>query len=306
MDLTVGSCPNPRRLPPGDWAACPARSAQSVEASWTPARVQARHREVQTSTFRTTIQVNPSDDRDEYLRAFVQHCSLEDLQTILAHVRSMHPDLWQTLSRAPSHPLEQDWNVSADVILDAIARSPDITQRGVRGILAEAVFERAVLPLLSGWHALPAPSEATYDFLIQSVTEPPRAVRIQVKLQRRERGVPKRANATDRRRLSHAPEELFIVEVQKTRTGKANGEDTRPYRFADFDILAVNMHPSCGDWREFRYTPATWLLPRTEPSKENLVKIMQPVAAVPDQFWTSSLEECLEWMQSDRRRTLYT
>ena len=39
--------------------------------------------------------------------------------------------------------------------------------------------------------------------------------------------------------------ELYVVETQKTRAGTDNdGADTRPYRFGDFDILAVNMEPA--------------------------------------------------------------
>jgi hypothetical protein len=47
---------------------------------------------------------------------------------------------------------------------------------------------------------------------------------------------------------------MYAVEVQKTRSGEKKGQKTRPYRFGDFDILAVNLHPTTGDWKRFVYT----------------------------------------------------
>lgn len=39
---------------------------------------------------------------------------------------------------------------------------------------------------------------------------------------------------------------MYVVETPRTRGGKdlTSGEDTRPYRYGEFDILAVSMHPS--------------------------------------------------------------
>jgi hypothetical protein len=37
--------------------------------------------------------------------------------------------------RMPQHPLEREWGVGAEIILSAIARSYDLTKRGVRGLL---------------------------------------------------------------------------------------------------------------------------------------------------------------------------
>ena len=88
------------------------------------------------------------------------------------------------------------------------------------------------------------------------------AVRIQVKLQRKEKQAPKIVSLALRKRLVDPPDLLYVVEVQRTRTGKralknAIGEtldevlveETRPYRHGEFDILAVNMHPSTKDWK---------------------------------------------------------
>jgi len=42
----------------------------------------------------------------------------------------------------PIHDLERKLNASAEVILEAIARSSDLTLRGVRGVIAEAAFKK--------------------------------------------------------------------------------------------------------------------------------------------------------------------
>ncbi len=40
-----------------------------------------------------------------------------------------------------------------------------------------------------------------------------------------------------------------------------DGVDTRPYRFGDFNILAVCMEPSYARWDRFHYIPERWLFP---------------------------------------------
>jgi hypothetical protein len=230
-------------------------------------------------------------------------CSESEIFAVAENLRQRLPDQWARITGREPHALEVKWRVSADVILDAIARSPDLTLRGVRGIIAEAVFEKWVLPLLPDWKSVELTTGEAFDFLLRRRTGHPAHARVQVKLQRLEKLAPKTASASLRGQLKHPPSELFVVEVQKTRSGKSKGEDTRPYRFGDFDILAVNMHPSTQDWREFRYTVASWLLPRLESTK--LIQIMQPVAATPDNYWSDSLSECLNWYKSGLRRRLY-
>src|SRR6202012_2597586 len=122
-------------------------------------------------------------------------------------------------------------------------------------------------------------------------------------LQRLDKGAPKLFYE------NYYGEEFYVVEVQKTRSGEKTTEEavagtgekiertqkttvqTRPYRFSDFDILAVNMHPSTRDWTNFRYTLARWLLPRDQ--DHALIDIMQPVAKNPTAAWTNDLQECL-------------
>jgi hypothetical protein len=230
---------------------------------------------------------------DEVLQ-LLERATDEDRAFIFAYLRE----------HLPLHPLEQEWNTTSDAILTAIARSTDLTLRGVRGILAEATFETSVLPEMEreGWRAAKIIGDLTYDFQIErNGTQ----VRIQVKLQRRERGVPKEYNRKSTSKLTAPPPgPIYVVEVQKTRGGEKNGEKTRPYRFGDFDILAVNLHPATGDWKRFAFTVGSWLLPR--PADANLIEIMQPVTAKPDEFWTDDLNRCIEWVLEGKKRRLYS
>jgi len=212
----------------------------------------------------------------------------------------------------PIHPLEREWGTSAEDILGAISRSGDLTQRGIRGILAEATFESTVIPILqrNGWTSVHIVGDQAFDFQLKNHEA---SVRIQVKLQRKESGEPKSYPLRGRRSLIDPPATLYAVEVQKTRSGKRDGKNTRPYRFGEFDILAVNMHPSTGDWGSFLFTPGRWLLPRSAESE--LIEIFQPVPAhpsvcapgsAPDRFWTADVIEAVEWLQSGRVRRLYS
>ncbi len=195
-------------------------------------------------------------------------------------------------AKVPRHPLEEEWGVNAEIILTAISRSSDLTKRGVRGIIAEAVFERSVLGNLKGWTAVKFVEDKPYDFLLRSDDQNPREARIQVKLQRMLKQQPMFAFEANR----HYPKDMHVVEVQKTRGGfdPQTNEDTRPYRFGEFDILAVNLHPSTRDWNRFLYTLSDWLIPRYPNTA--LIEIFQPVPSSPTEVWTDTLTACLKWL----------
>jgi hypothetical protein len=226
---------------------------------------------------------------------FIDRCSEKDRKSLLEYLRR----------KLPRHPLEEKWDIDAETILTAIHRSPDLTQRGVRGILAEAVFERDILPGVEklGWRIVSAPlGDFPYDFHLEKQG---RRATIQVKLQRIERGIPKRYQPRQ------YTAELYVVEVQKTRSGKkrqqetpttlySGDESTRPYAFGDFDILAVNMQPTTHTWTDFRCTVGTWLIPRKTNSR--LIEIFQPVSLQPNDVWTDRLDVCLDWFQTGVRR----
>lgn len=239
----------------------------------------------------------------ETFKRLVDDCSEEDRTALRSYLRDLLP-----------HPLEREWGIDADTILSAISRSSDLTKRGVRGIIAEAVFVNEIIPsvALSGWEAVDFSGDHPYDALLRKGD---RQARIQVKLQRLQEGAPKFYYPKHYEQGS-----LFVVEVQKTRTGEKTSKrtlvgteesleatetvtvKTRPYSFGDFDILAVNMHPSSGNWRNFRYTVASWLLPRSHDQK--LIEIFQPVAATPNEVWTDDLAACLEWYDGGEQRRI--
>lgn len=239
------------------------------------------------------------------IKKLIAECSAEEQRA-----------LKQYLSEVVPHPLEGEWGIDGETILSAIRRSSDLTKRGVRGIIAEAVFDTAVIPSIAttGWKPAALAGDLAYDVRLERETS---TARIQIKLQRLEKGIPKLY------RPRHYEEgSLYVVEVQKTRSGKKTTKQplvgtnttlevtdeitvqTRPYRFGDFDILAVNMHPSSGNWKDFRYTVASWLLPRAQDPA--LIEIFQPVAAVRNEFWTDDLSVCLEWYVSGEQRTVLT
>lgn len=229
--------------------------------------------------------------------------SIDELKEILAECTDEERvALFDYLkARQPQHPLEKEWGVGAEVILSAISRSSDLTKRGVRGIIAEAVFERNILAGLKGWEAVRFVEDRPYDFLLRQGSGGVREARIQVKLQRMLKQQPMLASQANR----HYPKDFFVVEVQKTRGGfdPQTNEDTRPYRFGEFDILAVNMHPSTKDWNNFLYTLSDWLIPRHPNS--TLVEIFQPVPSTPGDKWTNSLDTCLGWLIAGEKRKIF-
>lgn len=211
------------------------------------------------------------------IKEIIDNCSESERKALGEYLRKLYP-----------HPLEQTWQIDSNTILTAIERSSDLTKRGVRGIIAEAIFVNQIIPEVTnlGWHNVPIVGDHPYDVLLEKGD---RTIRIQVKLQRLLKAKPWLYYP------KHYGDEYYVVEVQKTRSGKKKDKATRPYRVGDFDILAVNMHPSSHDWNSFRYTLGAWLLPREADS--SLIEIMQPVAATPNDTWTDSLARCLTWYE---------
>jgi len=216
-------------------------------------------------------------NKDEILK-LLEQCSSEERREIFNHLRK----------EFPIHPLEANLNTQAEVILEAMARSSDLTMRGIRGIIAEAAFLVDILQKMEGWKTIEIAGDASYDFLIADVVG---QISIQVKMQRREKGIP----------LVRAGK--FVVETQRTRSGKdATGGATRPYRFGDFDILAVSLHPSTNDWTRFMYTVASWLRPRASDTKQ--LEVFQPIPEQANEDWTDDLGTCIDWFRSGKRRTI--
>lgn len=199
-----------------------------------------------------------------------------------------------------SHRIELWWNTSAEVVLEALARSGELTQRMFKGILAEAAFKVEVIDKLTGWQDVTPSGVHAYDFAVQRGVE---RMTIQTKLQRKEAGKPFMYRVSGKRGVASA---LYVVETQKSRKGtnRTSGANTRPYRFGEFDILAVSMEPATSDWSQFRFTVGDWLIPR--PNDPKLIAVYQPVSLEPNDDWTDSLATAIEWWRSKRKKTLST
>jgi hypothetical protein len=189
-------------------------------------------------------------------------------------------------------------NAEAEIILEAISRAGDLTFRGIRGIIAEAAFATKVVGNLQGWTDNTPAGNHPFDFVL---TDGHGNIRVQVKMQRQKNYRPMMANEGYR----FLPSDAYVVETQRTRGGRhpATGENTRPYKFGEFDILAVSLHPSTGDWSRFLYTVSSWLLSR--PEDQNLLLKFQPVPAEPNDYWTDNFLSCVSWFRSGEKRRLW-
>lgn len=224
----------------------------------------------------------------EQILQLLQSCTTEQRRTVFEYLRK----------EFHIHSLEERLNTEAEIILEAIARDDTgLTFRMMRGVIAEAAFEIAVVEKLEGWNDTTPDGDLAYDFRLEDDEGP---VRVQVKLQRSKAGKPMRANQGYRDLSS----EKYVVETQRTRGGKdpVTGEDTRPYRFGEFDILAVAMQPFTNDWNKFMYSVANWLLPR--PNDETKLLKFQPVAIESNDDWTDDFEECVRWLRSGKERRI--
>ena len=224
---------------------------------------------------------------------------IREIKRLLAECTKEHrKEIFQFLRKEfPVHSLEAQLNADAEIILEAIGRASDLTQRGVRGIIAEAAFSTNVAKTLHGWKDITPSGDHAYDFLLTDGSE----VRVQVKMQRLKGHVPMKANQAYR----FLPSDAYVVETQKTRGGKhpETGADTRPYHFAEFDVLAVSLHPSTNDWKDFRYTVASWLIRRKE--NEDLLLKLQPVPVNTNDDWTDDFLTAVSWFRSSQKKRIY-
>lgn len=195
----------------------------------------------------------------------------------------------------PLHPFETRIGASAEVILEALHRSEELIVRMFRGVLAEAAFATH-LATLADWQSQTVVANSAYDFLVKDRIGP---IRVQVKLQRSQKGSPVQSAETDRKYLPG----YYRVETQKTRSGNdRQGSSTRPYKFGEFDILAVAMQPATGNWSSFLYTVADWLLPN--PRNESELATLQPVAPQVDDDWTDDFNTCASWLRSGVKKRI--
>lgn len=212
-------------------------------------------------------------------------------------------------TKLPPHPLEKQLMITAEGMLEAFARAGDFTIRMIRGVFAEGAFAAEVLPTLAPqWRALHISGDPPYDFLLTDVPEgsepqtPYPEVRVQIKLQRSEGKQPLPASEVWKTRVRW-PSTHWVVELQKSRAGETKtGESTRPYRFGEFDIVAVSLGPSRGRWSAFIYTVERWLLP--DPAVPANILTYQPVAPNNCDCWTTDFNTAVRWLRSGLERRI--
>jgi hypothetical protein len=223
----------------------------------------------------------------QHLESILQGCT-----------REQRAELFRMLREEFSiHPLEEQLHAKAEVILEAIQLAPEITLRMLRGVIAEAAFHVEVAERLQGWRASErAPGSFSYDSILSDGNGD---VRVQVKLQRSKQGRPMHANEGFR----FLPSDMYLVETQKTRKGEKKGGSTRPYRFGEFDVLAVATYPSTKRWGSFMFTVGSWLLPNPADATEILK--YQPVAMSPNNDWTDDFRTAAAWFRSGQRKTIH-
>jgi hypothetical protein len=220
-----------------------------------------------------------TSDRLSDIRALLAQCSAEEQQTLFRELRERHL----------IHEFENVIGAPAEMILEAVHRAPELTRRMLRGVIADAAFRTFVVPKLGEhhWKDVTPEGNFAYDYIMQDAAG---KVSVQVKLQRSEKGSPV---VRDGARYGFDGE-IFMTETQKTRTGSDGDEKTRPYRYGEFDVLAVSMQPSTGKWDRYMYTPGRWLLPGKAAGE---MAVMQPVSKEPTGFWTDDFETAARWFR---------
>lgn len=218
---------------------------------------------------------------------------LDDVRRVLS---TLSPDDRDVLFRELRqgriiHEFENVIGAPAEMILEAVHRAPELTRRMLRGVIADAAFRTFVVPVMEErqWKDVTPEGNFAYDYMMRDGHG---TVSVQVKLQRSEKGSPV---VKDGARYGFDGD-VFMTETQKTRTGNDGEEATRPYRYGEFDVLAVSMQPSTGKWDIYMYTLGRWLLPG---KGMNEMATMQPVAMKPNEFWTNDFSVAAGWLRKN-------
>ena len=218
------------------------------------------------------------------IRELLAQCTPEEREALFRELRAVHQ----------IHAFEAVIGAPAEMILDAMHRAPELTRRMLRGVIADAAFSQYLDNNLvaHGWTDVTAVGNFAYDYKLDDSAG---TVTVQVKLQRSERGSPVVRNGA---RYGFGPQ-VFMTETQKSRSGTdgTDGVDnqTRPYRYGEFDILAVSMQPSTARWDRYMFTVGRWLIQGRQP---NEIATLQPVSMTPNEFWTDDFSTAVDWLRS--------
>lgn len=222
------------------------------------------------------------DQSDALLKGVLGELTSKQLRTLFEELRKTHA----------IHELEERLNARAEMILAAIDNAPEMTLRMLRGVIADAAFLEYMVPdlLAFGWTNIKLKKNLPYDYL---VTDAVGELKVQVKLQRSKLQEPEVRRGA---RYGFSGD-VYLTETQKSRNGlDKNDEKTRFYRYDEFDILAVSMYPSTGEWNVFKYTVGNWLMSGTA----GRIAVLQPVAKENNEFWTDDFNEVARWFREHK------
>lgn len=226
---------------------------------------------------------NPSMPNEHVvsIKELLAKCSPDERAALFKELRATHQ----------IHQFEEVIGAPAEMILEAIHRAPELTRRMLRGVIADAAFAQFIVPSLApAWRDVTPPGNHSFDYMLSDADG---ALTVQVKLQRSEKGSPVIGSGA---RYGFAAK-IFMVEPQKTRGGTDDDDnETRPYRYGEFDILAVSMQPSTGRWDRYMYTMGRWLM---EGKNTGEIAVMQPVSMEPNEFWTDDFVTVAQWARGD-------
>jgi hypothetical protein len=228
------------------------------------------------------------DKQVQTILGLLESCTIEQRKVIFQELRR----------EFKIHPIEGQLNIVAEIILEAIHKDQTgLTFRMMRGVIAEAAFEVEVISKMKHWKMDSLEGDPPFDYLL---SDGEGKISVQVKLQRSVKHEPMLANKANK---NFSPD-MFVVETQKTRGGidSTTKENTRPYRFGEFDIIAVSMQPSTGQWGEFMYTVSDWLIP--DPKDNSLILKFQPIPKSSNEDWTNDFETCIKWLREKREKTI--
>jgi hypothetical protein len=202
-----------------------------------------------------------------------------------------------------------EWATDTRTVLDALHRARHSRKTEVRQAIAGSFLEIAVAA--SGWNLRKTPaSTLPYGVVIEKNG---RLVRIATVAPQWNTKKAKRVNPADYERGLHVFE--FQKKPQKTKADGSIAPESDEavalrhasapfYHYAEFDVLAVNLHGITRRWTDFRYTLSSWLRPDEDNS--SFINIAQSVSLPPTETWTDNLSICLEWnliAQEGKQRT---
>lgn len=227
--------------------------------------------------------INPVEE----IKRLLKQCTPEQRQEVFRILRQ----------ECSIHPFELQLNTTAEVILEAFSKANDLTIRGIRGIIAEATFVVNVVNGLAGWEDKTPKGDLPFDCLL---SDGKGDVRVQIKMQRLKNQKPMFASQG----RAGLPADSYVVETQRTRGGKdSTGSSTRPYKFGEFDILGVCLHPSTRCWTDFLFTVGNWLIP--DPDNSSLIFKYQPVPPKENDLWTGDFLKCVEWFRTGIKKRIW-